>query len=129
MNNADWLEEPSADTSGRIFFSEEGVQAKWGEIDPLEAIVLYDPCGEKTYGERWEFGVARKFGPQYSFKIIPNDRFGDWCEDITTAPSGHEIVECILKEYDEHQYTCDFAKDIDWDNVEEFRILLDPEND
>ena len=132
MNNSDWLEESSADTSGRIFFSGEGVQQQWDEIDPLEVVVLYNATGKKTYGERWEFGVGHKLDPQYSYKIVESGRFDEWKEfedGVTPIPDNGVIVECDLIEYDEHQYMCNFAEDIDWDNVEEFRILLDPEND
>lgn len=132
MNNADWLEEPATDTSGRIFFSEEGVQQQWDEIDPLDSVVLYDANGEKTYGERWEFGVGRKFDPRYSYKIVESGRFGKWKEfedGVTPIPDAGVIVECDLLEYDEHSYMLDDAEDIDWSNVKDFRILLDPEND
>lgn len=129
MNNVDWLEETTADTSERIFFSEEGAQQQWDEIDPVETVVLYNARGEKTYGERWEFGVGRKFDPGYSYKIVESSRFSNWEEFDGDIPDDNTIVECDLVEYDEHQYMCDFAEDIDWDNVEKFRILLDPEND
>ena len=132
MNNADWLEETTADTSGRIFFSEEGAQQRWDELDPIEAVVLYSSTGEKTYGERWEFGVGREFDPEYSYKIVESRRFGEWKEfkdGVTLIPDDGVIVECALIEYDEYSYMLDNAEDIDWDNVEEFRVLLNPEND
>lgn len=132
MNNSDWLEESSANTSGRIFFSGEGVQQQWDELDPLDSVVLYNSAGEKTYGERWEFRVGRKFDPQYSYKIVESGRFDKWkvFEDgVTPIPNDNIIVECDLIEYDEHSYVLDDAGSIDWSNVKEFRILLDPEND
>ncbi len=132
MNNVDWLEESSADTSGRIFFSEQGAQARWDELDPLEIVVLYDARGEKTYGERWEFRTGRKFDPEYSYKIVECRRFDEWKEfedGVTPIPDDDVIVECDLIEYDEHSYVLDDAGSIDWSNVKEFRILLDPEND
>lgn len=132
MNNADWLEETTTDTSGRIFFSQEGAQQQWDELDPIETVVLYDVHGVKTYGERWEFGVDRKFDPGYSFKIVESSRFGDWKEfedGVTPTPDDDVIVECDLIEYDEHSYVLDDAGGIDWSNVKDFRILLDPEND
>lgn len=132
MNNADWLEETTADTSERIFFSEEGAQQQWDEIDPVDSVVLYDSTGRKTYGERWEFGVGRKFEPQYSYKLVKQCRFSDWKEfedGVTPVPDDNTIVECDLVEYDEHSYVLDDAGSIDWSNVKDFRILLDPEND
>lgn len=132
MNNANWLEETTADTSERIFFSEEGAQQQWDEIDPNECVVLYDAHGRKTYGERWEFGVGRKFDPKYSYKIVESGRFSDWKEfedRVTPVPDDNTIVECGLVEYEEHSYILDEASGIDWSNVKDFRILLDPEND
>lgn len=129
MNNADWLEETTADTSERIFFSEEGAQQQWDELDPIESVVLYSSTGEKTYGERWEFGTSRKFDPRYSYKIIESSRFGNWKEFDGDTPDDNTIVECGLIDYDEHSYVLDEASGIDWSNVKDFRILLDPEND
>lgn len=132
MNNSDWLEEPSVDTSGRIFFSEEGAQQQWDEIDPLDSVVLYNSAGEKRYSERWEFGVRGKIDPQYSYKIVESGRFDKWKvfkDGVTPIPDNGVIVECDLIKYDEHSYVLDDAGSIDWSNVKGFRILLDPEND
>lgn len=95
-------------------------------------VVLYDAQGRKTYGERWEFGIGRKFEPQYSYKIVESIRFDGWevFEDgVTPVPDDDTIVECDLIEYDEHSYVLDEASAVDWSNVKEFRVLSDPEND
>lgn len=131
MNNADWLDEDVID-SDRFFFAEVGVQQRWDELDPIEVVVLYDANSEKTYGERWEFGTERRFDPSYSFKIVVSERFGDWQEyenGATTLPEHGTVVEVELLEYIDHCYVCDFVGDIPWDNVTQFRVLRDPEND
>lgn len=139
MNNADWLDidipeltAQQAEEAQIVCFDDIGAREIWEEMDMIECVVVFFPSGSKQYGERHEFGPADSFSKGTKFKIVHHERFDHWIayeHGESPRPNVTDIVEVELNEYEEYSYLCDQAGSIDWSNVCEYRILLDPEID
>lgn len=142
MNNTDWLDidipDPTAEQTEEseesevLCFDDAHARAVWEDMDMIKCVVVYSPSGSKQYGERHEFGPIDAFAKGSKFKIVQYERFDRWImyeHGDSPRPNVTDIVEVELAEYEEYSYLCDQAGSIDWSNVVEYRILLDPEND